>query len=1088
MTDSFVRAIAVALLTLAMTAPGFAGPNRWTSNGPASGYVNVLTVDPKNPAVVYAGAPGGGIYKSWDGGQNWFRINRGLATNTAVVGAIAIDPVDTNIVYAGLNGGMYKSTDAGAHWTRLLNYGYSASFLVLDPKNPSTLYTGYGAALYKSIDGGAQFTPLTLPTTNILDLAIDNENPSILYAAAADETNGGVYKTIDGGAHWDKVSAAIPTRKVYTLAIDPKNPANVWAGTSNGGVWLSTDRGGSWTKKSGGASGMPDGGNYQVAAVSASGTAVYFGSNGGLWVTNNGGTTWSSVAPPSESFMIAIAPDRVAASTVYVSTDFGIHKSTNSGATWSRQMNGVSTMEPVGFAADPVNPDVAYAFGSDGVFKTVNGGESWERAGDRRYVNGIAIDPQNPAVLYAQHQVMFSKSTNGGASWTNYTAPNAPNGNVSMLVHDPVKAATIYAATTSQGLWSSANGGAWTALNNGLPAGARISQIAFDAATPSTMYVATNSGIYRSSSSGASWSPMNSGLASTNTTGIVSVKASPATLYAIADARLYKSTNSASTWTDITASGMSNVYTVAVTGSGSDLFVGTNLYVWRSRDGGATFTTLRAGREFGYTKILALNHTNTRLYAGGYRGGAHAIELSPVLLPVAASVHGNGGSFFHSDVMLVNPSPSSAMDVQATYRCFIGTCANASKTITIAPRQAIAYSDVVAGLFGAAETGGPIEFDAPSHLIATSRLYTPSKPAPTFGQFVPGLTADAATTRGVLPLLSNGANGGGFRSNLGLYNPNDSSENVTITLYSDAGAILGSITRTLAAKSGTQINNIFEAAGSTNEIAGAFAIVTSAKPVVSYASVLDNQSQDPIFVVAQDGVEGMSGTITVPAAASLHGQGGAFFHSDVSIVNVSNELANITAYYRCSSGNCGTSPKTFTIPAGQQRTYEDVVVSLFGATESGGAIEFVTAGRIAVASRLYTPSKPAPTFGQYVPGLPSSRAAGHLVVPSLSASTNSAVGFRTNVGVFNASDITHDVTFSLHALDGTLLGATTRNVGARQLVQINNIFGVVGVTSDVASAYCVIEGFGNVPLFGFASVLDNQSQDPIFVVGEADGQ
>jgi photosystem II stability/assembly factor-like uncharacterized protein len=1083
----FVRAWCASLVALVIAGSAVAGPNRWTSTGPETGYANGLAVDPKTPNIIYAGSPGGGIFKSWDGGQRWFRINRGLEGNSAIVNEFAFDPADSNIVYAGMNSGVHKSTDGGAHWTRLI--GYTSTMLAVDPKNPSVIYSGFGSALYKSTNGGANWTQLTTETTVMLDLVVDRESPSTLYYGSADPAKGGVYKSTDGGATWTNVGGGIPTKSIYSLAIDPKNPAKLWAGTQGNGVWLSTDRGATWTKKSGGASGLPDAGNWQAAAVSPVGNTVYFGANGGMYATNSDGAAWFHISPETESYTVSIEPDPVSPSTVYISTDRSMQKSTNGGNGWTRIMNGFSAYEPDGVDVHPVEADTAFTWGSDGLFRTTNGGDSWSRLGDRVYVNGLAVDPQNPAVMYVQHQGMYSKSTDGGATWTAFTKAGVPSGNVETLVHDPVKPATLYAGYTDQGLWTNVNGGTWTPLNNGFSANARVSQISFDASSPSTMYIATSVGIFKSGSSGSSWTPMNNGLKSTNATAIVCLKNSPSTLYAIAASRLYKSTDGAVTWNDITPATVSNIYTVVATNSGSDVFIGNNLNAWRSRDGGATWTPFGAGFDFGYTRTLAINAANTRLYAGSYRAGVFTLRLSPVILPVAASVHGNGGAFFHSDVMLVNPSASAAMNLQATYRCYSGVCGTATKTITIEPRQAVAYSDVVTGLFGAPETGGPIEFDAPAHLIVTSRLYTPSKPSPTFGQFVPGVTADAATTRGILPLLSNGTNGGGFRSNIGLYNPGDAQETITVTLYSDAGAVFGSTTRTLAAKSGTQINNIFDASGASSATGSAFAIVTSAKPVISYASVLDNQSQDPIFVLAQDGVQGMSGTVTVPAAASLHGQNGAFFHSDVAIVNVSTtEAANVTAYYRCSSGNCGTSPKSFTIAAGQQLTQQDIVVSLFGASESGGAIEFVTSGRIAVASRLYTPSKPAPTFGQYVPGLPLSRAAGRLIVPSLSNSASSANGFRSNVGVFNASDVAHDVTFFVHAIDGSLLGSTTRNVAARQLVQVNNIFNAVGVAQDVEAAYCVIEGAGAVPLFGFASVLDNQSQDPIFVVGEAGGK
>ena len=128
----------------------------------------------------------------------WSAINSGL-TNTQVY-ALAIDPTNPNIIYAGTNGGVFKSTDWGGNWS--------------------------------AINSG-------LTNTHVWALAIDPSNPSIIYAG----TTGGVYKSADGGGHW---SASSLTYYVYSLAIDPSNPSIIYAGTSSG-VFKSTDGGGHWS-------------------------------------------------------------------------------------------------------------------------------------------------------------------------------------------------------------------------------------------------------------------------------------------------------------------------------------------------------------------------------------------------------------------------------------------------------------------------------------------------------------------------------------------------------------------------------------------------------------------------------------------------------------------------------------------------------------------------------------------------------------------------------------------------------------------------------------------------------------------------
>jgi len=225
-----------------------------------------------------------------------------------------------------------------------------------------------------------------------------------------------------------------------------------------------------------------------------------------------------------------------------------------------------------------------------------------------------------------------------------------------------------------------------------------------------------------------------------------------------------------------------------------------------------------------------------------------------------------------------------------------------------------------------------------------------------------------------------------------------------------------------------------------------------------------------------------SGLVTLPAAASLHGAPPTFFHSDVSVFNPSaTQAATVTARYRCFTGACGNATQTFTVPPRQLRVFEDIVGTLFGAAETGGAVEF--SGNVLVDSRLYTPSRPAPTVGMYVPGLSTGEAYAEAVLTSLSFSADLSTGFRTNVGVYNGNDVAQTMTFTLYNPQGAQIGQTAQLVAARTPLQINNIASFVGITTDVPSFYCVVRGDGVSKNYAYAAVLDNQSQDLIFVKG-----
>src|SRR5207302_2057052 len=123
--------------------------------------VSALAIDPQNPSVLYAGT-GRGVFKSTDSGASWQAIGNGLGTD-AYVGSLAIDPQNSWRVYAVVHdlstrrgGVLFKSLDGGANWIDSgLTLGVFASFLVINAQNPNTLYAGaYRDGVFKSTDWG----------------------------------------------------------------------------------------------------------------------------------------------------------------------------------------------------------------------------------------------------------------------------------------------------------------------------------------------------------------------------------------------------------------------------------------------------------------------------------------------------------------------------------------------------------------------------------------------------------------------------------------------------------------------------------------------------------------------------------------------------------------------------------------------------------------------------------------------------------------------------------------------------------------------------------------------------------------------
>src|SRR4029453_14437066 len=174
------------------------------------------------------------------------------------------------------------------------------------------------------------------------------------------------------------------------------------------------------------------------------------------------------------------------------------------------------------------------------------------------------------------------------------------------------------------------------------------------------------------------------------------------------------------------------------------------------------------------------------LMAASWAAGA---ELR-ITVPAVASLHGVATTYFHSDVWVFNGSAQHTAEVTATYRCAQASWGNAVQPFTIPPRQVRAFTDVVAALFNAPETFGAIEFDSTDLLVVTSRLYTPDRSEPTVGMFVPGLQPNDAHARSVLTSLSHNEL---FRTNVGVYNPNDFGQPVLFQFFGASGGFVGEI-------------------------------------------------------------------------------------------------------------------------------------------------------------------------------------------------------------------------------------------------------------------------------------------------------
>lgn len=303
-----------------------------------TGNIGALAVAPSNPKIIYVGAGDsaprntvltagggtGGIYKSTDGGKTWSHL--GLR-KTNIISWISVDPKNPDVVYVAALGhlfapnperGVYKTTDGGKTWQKILfvNDETGAITLAMDPANPDVLYAtmwqtyrrpwtfssgGPGSGIYKTTDGGAHWTNIShnqgLPSGILgkVGVAVAPSDPNVVYALVqaklADGAAGGLYRSANAGQSWKLIndSMAITQRSFYYMRVyvDPKDANTLYL--PNVGVYVSHDAGKTLHPLH-----PPHGDNHAFWINPDSPNILIEGNDGGASVSLNAGKSWST--------------------------------------------------------------------------------------------------------------------------------------------------------------------------------------------------------------------------------------------------------------------------------------------------------------------------------------------------------------------------------------------------------------------------------------------------------------------------------------------------------------------------------------------------------------------------------------------------------------------------------------------------------------------------------------------------------------------------------------------------------------------------------------------------------------------------
>jgi photosystem II stability/assembly factor-like uncharacterized protein len=499
-----------------------------------------LIMDPTNPNIIYAGfwevsrrpwslesgGPGGGIFKSTDGGDTWNELTRNEGLPKGMVGkiGIAVSPVNPERVWAIVeaeDGGVFRSDNAGRTWSklneerRLRQRAWYYTRIYADTKNADTVYV-LNTGFYKSNDGGKSFSPIAVPHGDNHDLWIAPDDPNRMI----NSNDGGANVSFNGGKSWTDQDQ--PTAQFYRVTTDNDFPYNIYGAQQDNSTVRIASRtmenaitAEHWYDVGGGESGW-------IAPSPKDSQIVYAGSYGGLLTRYDRRTgQLRDINPYPENpmgsgadalkyrfqwnFPIVFSPHDP--DTIYAAANV-LFRSTNEGQSWeiispdltrndkSKQSSSGGPITKDNTSVEyydtifalmesPVQKGVIWTGSDDGlVYLSRDSGRNWNNVTPSReimpewiQINSLEASPHDPATAYIaatmykwdDYKPYLYRTNDYGKTWRKITTGLPENSFTRVVREDPNRKGLLYAGTET-GLYVSFDAGAnWHSMQFNLP-------------------------------------------------------------------------------------------------------------------------------------------------------------------------------------------------------------------------------------------------------------------------------------------------------------------------------------------------------------------------------------------------------------------------------------------------------------------------------------------------------------------------------------------------------------------------------------------------------------------------------------------
>jgi hypothetical protein len=651
------------------------GPTSWNSisYNPGNGRVNTVATDPTNNAVIYAGTPSSGLWKSTNGGQGWTALFTDLPSMG--VSGIAIHPTAPDTVYIATgdgdgsdtySAGVLKSHDGGLTWnTTGLNWNISQTrntrALRMHPWNPRRLFCATTNGLYRTTTGGDTWSQ-ALPGS-FFDVEFKPGDSLITYACT-----DRFYRSGANGISFSAVFSGLPSMDAVgrmAIGVTPADPERVYVLCSNSednsflGLYRSLDGGFTFELMSSSPNlfgyeedGSDPGGQawYDMAlAVDPNDPDVLYAGGINVWKSTDGGATWTImshwISPSDVGYTHAdIHGLEILDGRLYCASDGGLYVSDDAGDEWTDLSAGLDITQFYRLGGSELESDLVMAGAQDN--------------GSNRFVDGqwthvfgadgmeAAVDPSDPFTVYASYQLGgIMRSYDRGENW-DFIGENVEDDGpwVTPFVIDPSDPQRMAAGYTE--VWISFDqGDSWFGASEWGPE-EYVRCVAIAPSNGEVIYAGRNDRVMRTDIGGGQWTSIQAGLPELSPTSFAVDPADADHVWISFSGsqqgqKVFESTDGGLTWTNRSA-GLPNVpvNTLALDpAQPNGLYAGTDLGVFYRDDVLVAWEPFGEGLPNVVVTELEVNLATSKLRAATYGRGIWQADLYEPLITGVAALH-----------------------------------------------------------------------------------------------------------------------------------------------------------------------------------------------------------------------------------------------------------------------------------------------------------------------------------------------------------------------------------------------------------------------------------------------------------------